>query len=58
MIDVRDTLIRGSEKIIVHYRLLRASTKTEKEREFYRNRIEREWRLLDTLKGLSTRPVA
>ncbi|MBR0908275.1 hypothetical protein [Bradyrhizobium liaoningense] len=46
MIDVWDTLIRGSEKIIVHYRLLLASAKTEKERELYLNRIERERRLL------------
>ena len=50
MIDVRDTLVRGSEKIIARFRLLLASAKTEKERER---------RLLDHLKGgLSTRGVA
>ena len=42
MIAVRDTLIRGSEKIIAHFRLLLASAKTEKERER---------RLLDHLKA-------
>ncbi len=51
MTDVRDLLICGSEKIIAHYRLLLASAKTEKERELYRNRIEREQRLLDELQG-------
>jgi hypothetical protein len=33
MTDVRDLLIRGSEKVIDHYRLLLASAKTKKERE-------------------------
>jgi hypothetical protein len=47
MSHVRDLLIRGSEKAIGHYRLLLASAKTEKERERYRSRIEREQRLLD-----------
>jgi hypothetical protein len=44
--DVRDLLIRGSEKVIGHYRLFLASAKTEKDRELYRSRIEREQRLL------------
>ena len=35
MTDVRDLLIRGSEKVIDHYRLLLAGAKTEKERELY-----------------------
>ncbi|RXH41318.1 hypothetical protein [Bradyrhizobium zhanjiangense] len=51
MSDVRDLLIRGSEKVIGHYRLLLASAKTESERQLYRSRIEREQRLLDKLLG-------
>ncbi|WFU75050.1 MULTISPECIES: hypothetical protein [unclassified Bradyrhizobium] len=51
MTDVRDLLIRGSEKVIAHYRLLLARAKTEKERELYLSRIEREQRLLDQLQG-------
>jgi hypothetical protein len=51
MSNVRDLLIRGSEKVIRHYRLLLASAKTESERQFYRSRIEREQRLLDQLQG-------
>jgi hypothetical protein len=43
MSGVRD-LIRGSEKVIDHYRVLLAGTKNEKERELYRSRIEREER--------------
>jgi hypothetical protein len=51
MTDIRAFLIRGSEKIISHYRLLLASSKTEKERELYRSRIAREQKLLDELRG-------
>ncbi|MFK4509241.1 hypothetical protein LPJ38_16510 [Bradyrhizobium daqingense] len=51
MSDVRNLLIRGSEKVIEHYRVLLASAKTESERQLYRNRIEREQRLLETLQG-------
>jgi hypothetical protein len=51
MSDVRDLLIRGSEKVIRHYRLLLAGARTESEREFYRSRIQREQRLLDELQG-------
>jgi hypothetical protein len=43
---IQDLLIRGSEKVIGHYRLLLASAKNEEERELYRSRIEREQRLL------------
>jgi hypothetical protein len=50
MTDVRELLIRGSEKVIGHYRLLLAGAKTERERELYRSRIEREQRLLDELR--------
>ncbi|MBR0906678.1 hypothetical protein [Bradyrhizobium liaoningense] len=50
MTDVRDTLIRGSEKVIAHYRLLLAGAKTENERALYLTRIEREQRLLDQLR--------
>jgi len=47
---IRDLLIHGSEKVIGHYRLLLARAKTEKKRELYRSRIEREERrLLDEL---------
>jgi len=49
MSGIQDLLIRGSEKVIGHYRLLLARAKTEKERELYRSRIEREQRLLDEL---------
>ncbi|PDT72472.1 hypothetical protein [Bradyrhizobium sp. C9] len=51
MTDLRDLLIRGSEKVIGHYRVLLASAATEKECELYRSRIEREQRLLDELHG-------
>lgn len=51
MSDVHELLIRGSEKVIGHYRLLLASAKTESERQLYRSRIEREQRLLDQLQG-------
>jgi hypothetical protein len=51
MTDVRDLLIRGSEKVIDHYPLLLASAKTERERQLYLSRIEREERLLDQLQG-------
>jgi hypothetical protein len=51
MSGIRDLLIRGSEKVIGHYRLLLASAKNEGERELYRSRIERELRLLDELHG-------
>lgn len=51
MSDVRNLLIRGSEKVIGHYRVLLDSAKTEDERELYRDRIAREQRLLDTLQA-------
>ncbi|MET3972385.1 MULTISPECIES: hypothetical protein [Bradyrhizobium] len=51
MSDLRDLLIRGSEKVIGHYRVLLANAKTESERQFYRSRIEREQHLLDELRG-------
>ena len=51
MSSIRDLLIRGSEKVIGHYRLLLASAKNEEERELYRSRIEREQRRLDELHG-------
>jgi hypothetical protein len=59
MTDVRELLIRGSEKVIGHYRLLLAGARTESERDLYLNRIEREQRLLDRLReGLRERFVA
>jgi hypothetical protein len=52
--NVRDALIRGSVKIIEHYRFLLSRTPDERERELYRQRIEREQRLLsDLLQGAS-----
>lgn len=51
MSDIHDLLIRGSQKVIGHYRLLLASAKSEGERQLYRDRIEREQRLLDQLQG-------
>ncbi|GMP09416.1 MULTISPECIES: hypothetical protein [Bradyrhizobium] len=47
----QEALIRGSEKVIGHYELLLASAKTEHERELYRQRIERERRLIRDLQG-------
>ena len=47
----RDLLIRGSEKVIGHYERLLASATTEGERELYRQRIEREWRLIRDIQG-------
>ncbi|WP_244433048.1 hypothetical protein [Bradyrhizobium japonicum] len=45
MSDIRGLLIRGSEKVIGHYRLLLASAKTDSERQLYQTRIDREQRL-------------
>jgi hypothetical protein len=47
MSDVHEFLIRGSEKVIRHYRLLLA----KRERQLYLSRIEREQRPLDQLQG-------
>lgn len=47
----RELLIRGSEKVIGHYELLLASARNEHERELYRQRIERERRLIRDLQG-------
>jgi len=59
MTDVRDLLIRGSEKVMAHYRQLLAGAKTEKERELCLSRIEREQWLLDQLQtGLPARFAA
>ncbi|MGX4802649.1 hypothetical protein [Bradyrhizobium guangdongense] len=49
MISQRELLIRGSEKVIGHYELLLASAKSEHERELFRQRIERERRLIRDL---------
>ncbi|BAL08421.1 MULTISPECIES: hypothetical protein [Bradyrhizobium] len=58
MSDIRQLLIRGSEKIIEHYRLLLAGAASAQERELYQRRIEREQKLLDQLHGLSDRAAA
>ncbi len=49
MSDIRDVLIRGSKKIIAHYRFLLSRTTSESERELYRRWFERKQRLLDDL---------
>ncbi|MET4256544.1 hypothetical protein ABIC09_001475 [Bradyrhizobium sp. S3.12.5] len=54
----RDLLIRGSEKVIGHDELLPASAKTEHERELYRQRIERERRLIRDFQGELDRRAA
>ncbi len=51
MSDVRDLLIRSSEKVIKHYRFLLANAKNKNERDLYRTRIARERQLLDQLRG-------
>jgi hypothetical protein len=51
MTAYRDLLIRGSQKVIGHYELLLARAKTDRERELYRQRIERERRLISYLQG-------
>jgi len=59
MTDLLAVLIRGSEKVIDHYRLLLTLARTEKERDLYLTRIQREQRLLDQLqRGMSERMAA
>ena len=58
MSDVREMLIRGSEKVIAHYRLLLAGAKTDKERDLYLSRIEREQQLLDQIRDRMPRRSA
>ncbi|MGY8705473.1 hypothetical protein RAD16_06970 [Bradyrhizobium sp. 18BD] len=58
MSDVRELLIRGSEKVIGHYRILLAGAKNEVERRLYESRIEREQRLLDQLRDGVLRRLA
>lgn len=49
MSDVREFLVRGSIKIIEHYRFLLDRASSRGERDLYQERIEREQRLLDRL---------
>jgi len=56
--DGRETLIRGSEKVIAHYRLLLAGAKTDSERELFLSRIAREQRLLEQLRDRTPRRSA
>jgi len=59
MTEVQAHLIRGSEKVISHYRQLLAGAKNAEERELYLSRIEREHRVLARLQhGLSERSAA
>lgn len=50
MTDVRSLLIRRSEKVNAHYRLLLVGAKSDKERDLSLRRIERVRRLLDGLR--------
>jgi len=52
MNGIRDVVIRGSEKVIQHYRLLLAHTKNEDERKLYQSRIAREQRLINEFPGV------
>ncbi|HET7886803.1 MAG TPA: hypothetical protein VFL62_11300 [Bradyrhizobium sp.] len=49
--NIQHLLIRGSEKVVSHYRLLLASAKAEQERELFISRIERERRLQNAFRG-------
>ena len=49
MSGVGEMLIRGSEKVIAHYR--RPLAGIDREHEFYHARIEREQRLLEQLRA-------
>ncbi|MBR0875304.1 hypothetical protein JQ633_33440 [Bradyrhizobium tropiciagri] len=51
MSDVRDFLVRSSEKIIGHYQFLLGTANSSEERERFRSRIEQEKRLLDSLRS-------
>ena len=50
MSDVRDFLVRSSEKIIGHYQFLLDTANSREERERFRSRIEQEMKLLDSLR--------
>ncbi|VIO78214.1 hypothetical protein CI1B_72920 [Bradyrhizobium ivorense] len=58
MIELQRTLIRGSEKIIGHYRYLLATATSERERERFRQRIDEEQLLLDRLRQTDARSRA
>lgn len=58
MTSVQAILIRGSEKVIDHYRRLLSRAATEDEREIYLDRIGREQRLLDRLRRASSERAA
>jgi hypothetical protein len=50
--NVRDIVVRGSEKVIGHYRLLLATARDHDARELLQSRIERERRFIsETLVG-------
>jgi hypothetical protein len=51
MSDVREFLVRSSEKIIGHYEFLLQGEATSEERERFLARIEQEKRLLGTLRN-------
>ncbi len=48
--DVRDFLIRGSQKVIGHYERLLSTATSEEERQLYQSRIERERRVIEDLR--------
>ena len=51
MSDVREFLIRSSEKVIGHYQFLLETAKSSEEREGLLRRLEQEKRLLNTLRS-------
>ncbi len=58
MMDVRDTVVRGSEKVIGHYRLLLATARDDDERELLQSRIVRERRFISETLGGGRSPDA
>ena len=58
MTSLQDVLMRGSMKVIEHYRSLLENAKNEQERDLYRRRIEREQLLMDELRGFQSRRAA
>jgi len=49
MNELRQLLVRGSEKIVGHYQFLLDTAASEGERERFRRRIEEERRILNRL---------
>jgi hypothetical protein len=56
--NLRDTLIRGSQKVIQHYQALLRYARSEHERQHYRSRIAREEKLIEQLTGSQWKKTA